>query len=198
MNLRTAGNWLFCNRRWLNPLKRDEREKLEQNYDKLCASFPAFARCSKTMFIQFLMDVTVAWTERIAETPRRSAAAAALSAHAPPRQDPSLSNASTTPYVMSYDQALRGPCPARPAERHQPPCDACRPASPDPPTSRSGSPGSSPYDSADDGGAAMGDAELNAGEAMDMRLFRHWAASGPAALRVEAGELEQFGRSKSF
>ena len=58
--------------------------------------------------------------------------------------------------------------------------------------------GSSPDDSADGGGAATAAAAaLNAGEAVDLRLYQHWSASGPA-LRVEAGELERFGRSASF
>ena len=50
----------------------------------------------------------------------------------------------------------------------------------------------SPYYSGDDAVAG----ELNAGEAVDMKLFRHWTTSG-AGLLVDAGELEQFGRSKS-
>ena len=215
MNLSTAGNWLFCNRRWLDPLKRDEREKLEHNYDKLCASFPAFARCSKNMFIQFLMDVTVAWTERIAETPRRPAAASATASaslppniHAQQHHIPNPSNAQATRYVMSYDQALRGPCPARPAEhRAIAPGDYATARDPVPsdlfPSDSDGSSpydpaGSSPDDSADGGGAATpAAAALNAGEAVDLRLYQHWSASGPA-LRVEAGELERFGRSASF
>ena len=211
---RIAGNWLFCNRRWLNPLKREDREKLERNYDKLCASFPVFALCPKNMFIHCVMDVTVAWTEVLVDTPRKTLAAAPHSSHAlapynapfPDTTPPFPQHAA--PYVR-HDRApahcfgmvwpgaapagLRaavdcagGFSPSGPADLSPADLSACS------------SPGSSPYDSADDGGAAMGDAELNAGEAMDMRLFRHWAASGPAALRVEAGELEQFGRSKSF
>jgi hypothetical protein len=58
----------------------------------------------------------------------------------------------------------------------------------------------SPYDSGDDGLVVMvggGGDELNAGEAVDMKLFERWTTS-EAGLRVDAGELEQFGRSKSF
>jgi hypothetical protein len=58
----------------------------------------------------------------------------------------------------------------------------------------------SPYDSGDDGVVVVvggGGDELNAGEAVDMKLFERWTTS-EAGLRVDAGELEQFGRSKSF
>ena len=69
-----------------------------------------------------------------------------------------------------------------------------------PPSHHIGS-SASPYDSAEDGAAvgesARAPAWLNAGEALDMSLHAHWASSEPA-LRVDACELEQFGRSKSF
>ena len=60
-----AGNWLFCNRRWLNPKDPKDRMNLEYNYDSLTAKFPAFARCPRYSFLQCLTEVcTAASSER--------------------------------------------------------------------------------------------------------------------------------------
>jgi hypothetical protein len=60
-----AGNWLFCNRRWLNPKDPKDRMNLEYNYDALTAKFPAFARCPRFGFLQCLTEVcTAASSER--------------------------------------------------------------------------------------------------------------------------------------
>ena len=197
---RTAGNWLFCNRRWLDPLKREERERLESSYDKLCESFPVFARCSKAQFIQCLMDVTIAWSDRINEVPRKSSGASTRKDSTrvpspgcfdgPPHQDPTSPSMAASAYPMSYDQALlrqrglvwdgrTGPAAMWAEQCVRLDCGD----------------DSSPCDSGDD--SAGCEWELNAGEAVDMKLFQHWASSA-SGLRVEASELEHFGRSKSF
>jgi hypothetical protein len=46
------------------------------------------------------------------------------------------------------------------------------------------------------GAAAAGGAGLNAGEAVDMGLYQHWASV--PTVHVDPGDLEDFGRSKSF
>lgn len=61
----TAGNWLFCNRRWLNPADAEDRRALEQAYDTLCVKHPAFTSCTKSEFLQRLHDVCRTWNERI-------------------------------------------------------------------------------------------------------------------------------------
>ena len=184
-------------------MKRDEREKLEKNYDKLCVTFPVFARCSKAKFIQSLMDVTISWTDRINESSRKnclesSAASSLLSPYAPTSlffgspcipQPTLMQHVPAFPFGMrmSYDMSLRasGVCQdvcagGLPGDRCHA-IDACSTGA-----------CSGEDDSGDDAVAA----ELNAGEAVDMKLFRHWTTS-EAGLLVDAGELEQFGRSKS-
>jgi hypothetical protein len=62
---RTAGNWLFCNRRWLDPAQAEDRAQLDRAYGALCASFPAFASCSKADFLRTLAEVAGNWANRI-------------------------------------------------------------------------------------------------------------------------------------
>ncbi len=62
---RTAGNWLFCNRRWLNPEDAEDRAHLERAYATLCASFPAFATCPRAEFFRTLAEVAGSWAHRI-------------------------------------------------------------------------------------------------------------------------------------
>ena len=64
---RSAGNWLFCHRRWLDPRIPEERQILDSNYDGLCATFPGFATCSKADYIKILADVCEAWSSRAGE-----------------------------------------------------------------------------------------------------------------------------------
>ena len=59
---RSAGNWLFCNRRWLNPEDPTDRSLLEENYATLASMFPEFgAVCSKANFILKLSEVIGTW-----------------------------------------------------------------------------------------------------------------------------------------
>jgi hypothetical protein len=196
----TAGNWLFCNRRWLNPLNREERITLESNYEKLCTSFPVIARCSKKRFIQCVMDVSISWSDRIEESSRKCSSAP------PSRKPPACSDRnkeSPFPGVTSshgwsvaspHDGALR-------LHAAQLWCALSTTASPPPYHFIASSADASPYDSAEEGPTrgepTRSPVALNAGEALDMSLHAHWASSVPA-LRVDACELEQFGRSTSF
>ena len=61
----SAGNWLFCHRRWLDPRIPEELQILDRNYDGLCATFPGFASCSKANFLQILTDVCASWPTRL-------------------------------------------------------------------------------------------------------------------------------------
>ncbi len=160
-------------------------------------------RCSKAKFIQHIMDVSISWSERIGKpTSRTQADYQAPAIDTPP--------AITTP--TSFHLAdIASP---RAAHLH----DASSTSSSPPPCHHIGSSAdASPYDSAEEGAAMEEDddregaapspaceedpglapAGLNAGEAVDMSLHEHWAGSVPG-LRVDACELEQFGRSKSF
>ena len=56
--LRSAGNWLFCNRRWLDPSHPQDRARLDAGYDALCAAFPAFAACPRAAFLARLARVS--------------------------------------------------------------------------------------------------------------------------------------------
>ena len=189
----TAGNWLFCNRRWLDPLKRDERERLEHNYNKLCTAFPVFARCSKAKFIQSLMDVNIAWSDRLGATPRKKGSLPSRRAQLPkPKTTSAQLPSSRQMAAESYRDMAQGTPSCRPEVcAGGLPGDRCHAIDACSTGACSGE--ASPYDSGDDAVAA----ELNAGEAVDMKLFRHWTTS-EAGLLVDAGELEQFGRSKSF
>jgi hypothetical protein len=190
----TAGNWLFCNRRWLNPLDREDRQTLDHNYDKLCLVFPAFARCSKATFIHVLMDVSISWSDRIKDGVRRTVSPSKLSS------TPSSPSGARWPEVEScpldeveLDSGSSG------AEEMEAMRWDSRATSPQgmgwsevPSSSATGAEWSVPgY-----GALATGRGVLNAGEAVDMKLHEHWACV--PTLRIEASELERFGRSKSF
>ena len=61
---RSAGNWLFCNRRWLNPDDQDDRAVLEENYTALASMFPEFAAaCSRVDFFVHLSEVIGLWNK---------------------------------------------------------------------------------------------------------------------------------------
>ena len=60
--LRSAGNWLFCNRRWLNPSFPPDRARLDAGYDALCAAFPAAAACPRSIFLTRIAHVSTAWS----------------------------------------------------------------------------------------------------------------------------------------
>ena len=60
--IRVAGNWLFFNRRWLDPRRKDDLELLNRNYNELCASFPPFEACSRDKFMHVLEHFCTAWT----------------------------------------------------------------------------------------------------------------------------------------
>ena len=159
------------------------------------------------------MDVTISWTERINESsqkkcPTTSAAAALLApypgtshllnAQMQRQAMPALCVGYPMMARMSYDMSLRthalcqdGCGQGMPGDQNHA-IDAC--------STGACSGDVSPYDSGDDGVVVVvggGGDELNAGEAVDMKLFERWTTS-EAGLRVDAGELEQFGRSKSF
>ena len=193
-------------------MKRDERARLEKNYDKLCSNFPVVARCSKAKFIQSLMDVTISWTDRINESSRKncletSAASSLLSPYAPTSlffgspgipQPMLMQHVPAFPFGMrmSYDMSLRASGVCQDVCAGGLPGDRCHAIDACSTGACSGE--ASPYDSGDDAVVVGGEGEeeLNAGEAVDMKLFRHWTTS-EAGLLVDAGELEQFGRSKS-
>jgi hypothetical protein len=197
----TAGNWLFCNRRWLNPLNREERKTLETNYETLCAAFPILAmRCPKANFIQCIMDVSITWSERIGKPTR----ATATTDH----QGPAFGYALALPAATGFQHPGIAPAPAAYFWDI-----SSMAASPSSCHHSESSAHASPYDSADDGpareqersatpparedGPGRPPSGLNAGEAVDLSLHEHWATSVPA-LRVDARELERFGRSTSF
>jgi hypothetical protein len=53
----SAGNWIFSNRRWLNPANPYDRARLDASYDALCAAFPAFAACPRAHFLACIAGV---------------------------------------------------------------------------------------------------------------------------------------------
>ena len=75
----SAGNWLFCNCRWLEPSDSTDRAHLEKNYDMLCQLYPEFRACSKADFLLHLSQVTAAWNQIATE----------CCLHRPPRDLPS-------------------------------------------------------------------------------------------------------------
>jgi hypothetical protein len=194
----TAGNWLFCNRRWLNPLDREDRQTLDHNYDKLCLVFPAFARCSKATFIHVLMDVSISWSDRIGDGVRRAACPSMLSSTPSSPSGASWPDDVRCALIHPFDEV--GPHSGE-SGAEEPDKVSRR----DPTALRfvssgaTSSAGSGPvfFDGAYGFGAlAAGRGVLNAGEAVDMKLHEHWACV--PTLRIEASELERFGRSKSF
>ncbi len=68
-----AGKRLFCNRRWLNPNDPYDRMHLEHTYDVLTAKFPAFARCSRSDFLRYLLEACTAESSERASNERAAA-----------------------------------------------------------------------------------------------------------------------------
>ena len=78
---RSAGNWLFCNRRWLDRADPADRARLDSGYDALCHSFPAFlASCPRDVFMGHLSAVSEAWIATIKKNWERRSLQAAQSA----------------------------------------------------------------------------------------------------------------------
>eukprot|EP00291_Cryptomonas_curvata_P024543 CAMPEP_0172161908 /NCGR_PEP_ID=MMETSP1050-20130122/6378_1 /TAXON_ID=233186 /ORGANISM="Cryptomonas curvata, Strain CCAP979/52" /LENGTH=111 /DNA_ID=CAMNT_0012831841 /DNA_START=248 /DNA_END=579 /DNA_ORIENTATION=+ len=68
----SAGNWLFCNRRWLDPRDADDLCILEREYMRLCSRFPRFAACCQSRFLDVLTDVCSSWTVKTADSPHKA------------------------------------------------------------------------------------------------------------------------------
>jgi hypothetical protein len=210
-----AGNWLFCNRRWLNPQDVQDRMQLESNYDAIVSKFPAFARCPRFRFLQCLSEVCV---ERAADRPdgihRASAGSPSTDAGSEDRDEsphfhqPSCNQLSGTAVLGKRDHSA-GPgaaglswsrtpsagnyfiqrIPSTDSELDWCPVEC-------PPAKRAAV--DLCVTAAVGAGAwwARAAPEPNAGEAVDIGLYEHWVSV--PRLRVEACELEQFGRSTSF
>jgi hypothetical protein len=147
--------------------------------------------CTKASFILCVMDVYMAWSDRINESSRKNASSAPRKlACSQPWSDPPAMDYSP-PHgwaVASPDDTLLGAgagCWSVAAST--PPCHHI-----------GSSADASPYDSAEEGAAcgesAWAPAGLNAGEAVDMAL--HDWATAPAG--GWEGDLEAFGRSGSL
>jgi hypothetical protein len=91
----TAGNWLFCNRRWLDPRDADDRSILEQEYTRLCGSFPRFAACTKKRFFEVLTDVCESWTVKTADLPLKAATPVSPGSESPALTPPPTSRTFT-------------------------------------------------------------------------------------------------------
>ncbi len=66
----TAGNWLFCFRRWRDPRDSEDLEALEREYASLCSAFPRFAAsCSKDRFLACIVSVCAPWFAKIRDEP---------------------------------------------------------------------------------------------------------------------------------
>ncbi len=57
-----AGNWLFSSRRWRNPDNMHDRAALNAGYDALAATFPAFSRSSRDLFLATISDICAGWS----------------------------------------------------------------------------------------------------------------------------------------
>ena len=196
----TAGNWLFCNRRWLNPQDCDDWVTLDHNYDKLCLAFPAFARCSKATFIHVLMDVSISWSDRIKDGVRRTVSPSKLSsapsspsgARWPEEASCPLDEVELDSGSSGADEMEATRWDSRPESRAVSPGFVASLGVP-------ASTGTGRVWSVSGHGVLKTGRDvpvLNAGEAVDMKLHEHWACV--PTLRIEASELERFGRSKSF
>jgi hypothetical protein len=58
---RSAGNWLFQHRRWLNPTNVNDCRLLSANYDDLRAAFPVFGSCLKDTFLSTVQNFASSW-----------------------------------------------------------------------------------------------------------------------------------------
>ena len=61
MAFRLADNWLFGNRRWLNPRVPEELSILARKYGEICEAFPMFERCSRDRYIHIIMSICSSW-----------------------------------------------------------------------------------------------------------------------------------------
>lgn len=61
MITRVTGNWIYLDRRWLNPTDTNDFTHLNAGYDLLCAAHPSFAFCSRHSFLDHLARVSLAW-----------------------------------------------------------------------------------------------------------------------------------------
>mmetsp|Transcript_77800 Transcript_77800/g.209679 ORF Transcript_77800/g.209679 Transcript_77800/m.209679 type:complete len:331 (-) Transcript_77800:34-1026(-) len=222
---RVAGNWLFSNRRWLDPSIPRDRQQLEKAYRFLCLKFNAFTQCTFPHFIKCVSIACDAVNQQRFDDHSVSSPdmgfdyesahaddmyhAASFPVHPHFHSDaafpffPAASHMADLPIPAAH--FLAGPHHAQasyssaavPSAMADPP--ACAPACTPAPTCAPAEPASitvissaatSPEESSED------ERQLNAGEDMDACLFHHWAAN--PTLRVEASELESFGRSTSF
>ena len=58
MAFRLAGNWLYGNRRWLNPRVPEELSILARKYGEICRAFPMFERCSRERYIEIISEIS--------------------------------------------------------------------------------------------------------------------------------------------
>jgi hypothetical protein len=202
-----AGKRLFCNRRWLNPNDPDDRTNLEHSYDALTAQFPAFARCTRSDFLQCLAEVCAAASSERASDDRAAALSPSPDADADrdeswspesfdadrneggsSERSSSLSSdfSSSSPVLAAFESIDASPSAVPALERFPQMTGAAV-----------GEGGLNPVRVADGAAAWAGaDTGLNAGEAVDIGLFQRWA-SAPTS-DVDPGDLENFGRSRSF
>ena len=215
--LRTAGNWLFCNRRWLNPIEDNDRVVLEDNYLMLCKRFPPFASCTQKHFLQCLRDVCTSWSERSSEK--------CLGACTSP--DCSMPSSVPLSTVRNDDERhSTHTCAANTRNgqiesssssgEEEKPVHLREATSSSIKRTLSASAGDgSGRDLPNDQPAKRSKMEedhelaqmlnalaysqawpLNAGETVDKTLFEHWVSI--PCLRIDPNELEHFGRSSSF
>jgi hypothetical protein len=59
---RSAGHCLFAYRRWLDPADPADFALLHAGYGALCAAFPPFAACPRSLFLERLAHVASAWS----------------------------------------------------------------------------------------------------------------------------------------
>ena len=83
---RSAGNWLFRGRRWLDPADPDDRAAILSNYERLCTLFPPFGiACKLDKLIAALGTVTRRWAAvcRSSPTPHFLSMSSTLVVHPP-------------------------------------------------------------------------------------------------------------------
>ena len=71
MAFRLADNWLFGNRRWLNPRIPEELGILVRRYGEICRAFPMFERCSRQRYIHIITNICSSWCGGIVPKVRR-------------------------------------------------------------------------------------------------------------------------------